>query len=138
MLSKVLDTLMWLKRDICTDVLAVVAMGTPTVRPRALKLFSYYWLDPLRDYSTTRRGRAGRSLLSIHPPVHPPTHPSIHPPTHPSIHPPIHSSIHPPTHPSIHPIEWSPPICDNCSGDLQHGEALATVVRHKCDISLLL
>ena len=45
-----LDTLMYLKKDVCTDILSLVAYGTPPVRESALKLLLHYWPLP-SDFS---------------------------------------------------------------------------------------
>ena len=45
-----LDTLMYLKKDVCTDILSLVAYGTPPVREGALKLLLHYWPLP-SDFS---------------------------------------------------------------------------------------
>ena len=43
---------MWLKRDVCSDMLTVIAMGTKKVRLRAVKLLCRYWLGGLWDDGT--------------------------------------------------------------------------------------
>ena len=52
---QVADTLMWLKRDVCSDMLTVIAMGTKKVRLRAVKLLCRYWLGGLWDDGTPTR-----------------------------------------------------------------------------------
>ena len=37
------DTLMFLKRDVCTDILSLIAHGTQTAVHNALKLLLHYW-----------------------------------------------------------------------------------------------
>jgi hypothetical protein len=38
-----LDTLMYLKKDVCIDILSLIAYGTPSVGQSALKLLLHYW-----------------------------------------------------------------------------------------------
>lgn len=52
---QVSDTLMWLKRDVCSDMLTVIAMGAEKVRLRAVKLLCRYWLGGLWDDGTPTR-----------------------------------------------------------------------------------
>jgi hypothetical protein len=46
------DTLVFLKKDVCTDILSLVAHGTPAVVQSALKLLLHYW-PPSSDFART-------------------------------------------------------------------------------------